>query len=65
MVNLEIYKELKKDLTAEKILTNSERNGELPFGYVIDYIKDVYNLPKTEGWDTAKAICRYFKVQEV
>ena len=65
MIIQEIFEELTQKLSAESILKNARRNQENPFGYVIDYIKDMYNLSKTEGWDTAKEICRYFKVQEV
>lgn len=64
-INKDVFNELTQKLSAESILKNARRNQENPFGYVIDYIKDMYNLSKTEGWDTAAEICRYFKVQEV
>lgn len=60
MVDEIIYDELCCSLTRERIIDNSQKNGETPFGYVIDYIKDMYNVSKTEGWDTAKKVCEYF-----
>ena len=60
MVYKEIYEKCIGKLTKYHILCQSKRNNEKPFGYVIDYIKDVYEISKTEGWDTAKKICEYF-----
>ena len=60
MVIQNIYKELTERLTARQIADCASRNGEFPFGYVIDYIKDMYSIPKTEGWDTAMAVCKFF-----
>lgn len=60
MVHQEIYNHCIKNLSKERISYNANKNGELPFGYVIDYIKDVFNMSKIEGWDTAKEVCKYF-----
>lgn len=60
MVDEIIYDELCCTLRRERIIDNSQKNGETPFGYVIDYIKDMYNVSKMEGWDTAKKVCEYF-----
>ena len=60
MVNQEIYNYCIKNLNANNIKFCSERDGEYPFGYVIVYIKDMFNISKTEGWDTAKKVCEYF-----
>lgn len=60
MVDEIIYDELCCTLTREQIIDNSQTNGETPFGYVLDYIKDMYNVSKMEGWDTAIEICNYF-----
>ena len=60
MVDEIIYDELCCTLRRERIIEKSQKNGETPFGYVIDYIKDMYNVSKTEGWDTAKKVCEYF-----
>ena len=33
-------------LNKENILRGAKRNNENPFGYVMDHLKDVYNVPK-------------------
>ena len=60
MVHQNIVNEITHAMTARQILDCANRNGEYPFGFIIDYIKDMYLLPKSEGWDTAMAVCRYF-----
>lgn len=62
MVLENIYKEMTRALSRDEIVACAKRNGEQPFGYVIDYIKDMYLVPKTEGWDTAKAVCKFFSL---
>ena len=49
-------------LTKEDIITKSKLNNEEPFGYIIDYLKDNYNLPKTNGCDIAKKIIKHYKL---
>lgn len=61
MVHRKIYNECIKNLNAMYISIQAKKNGEYPFGYVIDYLKDVYGLSKIEGWETAKEICKYFR----
>ena len=61
-VNKGILRDFKKTHSAQSIRQCAARNGEKPFGYVLDYIKDMYGLTKSEGWDTAQAVCRFFKV---
>lgn len=60
MVDEIIYDELCCILTRERIIDKSQKNEEKPFGFVIDYIKDMYGVSKSEGWDTAKKVCEYF-----
>lgn len=60
MIYENIVKEFTAVFTKEKVQELANRNEEYPFGFVIDYIKDMYLLPKTEGWDTAMAICKYY-----
>lgn len=60
MINKDIFIHCSTKLTAERIAECAKKNGENPFGYVIDYIKDVFGTPKTEGWDTAVAVCKFF-----
>lgn len=62
MINQKIYNECTRALSRDVIQQCAERNGEKPFGYVLDYLKDMYFLPKPDGWDTAKAICDYFSL---
>jgi hypothetical protein len=49
-------------LSKEDILRRAKRNEEKPFGYVIDYLKDVYNLPKMICCDIAVKILEYFGI---
>ena len=49
-------------LSKEDILRRAKRNEEKPFGYVIDYLKDVYHLPKMIGYDIADKILEYFGI---
>jgi len=60
MVDEIIYDELCCTLTREQIIDDSQKNEETPFGYIIDYIKDMYNVSIVEIWDTAKKVCEYF-----
>lgn len=62
MIDEIIYDKVCCVLTRENILFNAKRNNENPFGYVIDYIKDMYGICKSEAWDTAKAICKHFNL---
>lgn len=49
-------------LDRECIIRNAKSNNETPFGYVIDYLKDVYSLPKMIGCDIAEKILKQFKI---
>ena len=49
-------------LTKEDIITKSKLNNEEPFGYIIDYLKDNYNLPKINGCDIAIKIIKHYKL---
>lgn len=55
-----IYKEIIDDLDRDRIINCANKNGENPFGYVIDYIKDMYGCPKVYAWDIAKRVCEHF-----
>lgn len=53
-----VWEELQKDLTREKILSNARKNHEKPFGYVFDYIKDVYpEINRVQRSEIAVALC--------
>ena len=58
----EILFDAVKKLDRQTILDNAYRNDEKPFGFVIDLLKDEYNLPKTEGWNIALAILAFFEI---
>ena len=60
MVHKNIVYEFTSAFSKEKVQELADRNGEYPFGFIIDYIKDMYQLSKPEGWDTAMAICEYY-----
>ena len=66
MIHEDIVKELVGTLRPNTILSSLwfDGDGETPFGYVLTYIRDMYGLPKTEGWDTAMEVCKQlgFKV---
>lgn len=49
-------------LTKEGIISKSKINDETPFGYVIDYLKDEYNLPKAQGFKIAEKIIKHYKL---
>ena len=49
-------------LSKEDILRGAKSNDEKPFGYIIDYLKDVYHLPKMIGYDIADKILEYFGI---
>ena len=50
------------NLSKDGILRCANNNNEKPFGYVIDYLKDVYFLPKLIGYDIADKILEYFEI---
>ena len=51
-----------RNMDKDDILRCAKRNNEKPFGYVIDYLKDVYFLPKLIGCDIAYKILEYFEI---
>lgn len=62
MVNKEIYKELTTNFSKEYILEQCAREGDTPFGFILEVIRDNFNLPKinNECWDTAEAVTDFF-----
>ena len=49
-------------LNKRLILAMAEKNHEEPLGYVIDFIKDNYQLPKTYGYSVAERLLKYYGV---
>jgi len=62
VVNSVIYREMVTAMSEESIRAAAVREGDKPFGYVLEYIRDNYGLSKIEGWDTAEAICKHFNI---
>jgi len=58
-----ILEELKKDLTRDAIINSAIRDEEKPMGYLLTYIRDMYNLPKTDGWNIAVKVLEYFNIK--
>lgn len=44
-------------------MRKAEENNETPFGFVLGYIKDVYSIPKTDGWEIAEKVLEWFKIK--
>ena len=57
-----IFVECINDLSKETIIRCAKKNNEKPFGFVIDYIKDNYSLPKPNGWDIAEKVLEHFEI---
>ena len=49
-------------LSKETIINSAKKNEEKPFGFVIDYIKSNYSVPKPNGWDIADKVLEYFEI---
>lgn len=56
----EVLEFCKEHLNKEHIIAEAKKNGERPFGYVIDFIKDEFNISKTQAWYTAEKVIIYF-----
>lgn len=61
-MNKKVYESAIKFLSRERILTSAREEGDLPFGWVLEFLRDEYNLPKPDGWTTARAICDHFNL---
>lgn len=46
------------------ILDRAKKNNEKPLGYVVDYLKEHYSLPKTKGLPIAEKILKHFKIED-
>lgn len=49
-------------LTKSAIIRNANKNNENYFGYVIDYLKDNYNICKVKSHYISKRILSYFEL---
>lgn len=52
-----------KNLSRERIIEMARRDEEKPMGALLTYIRDMYGLTKTDGWDVAFAVLNHFKVE--
>lgn len=59
----EIKQELINNLSRSRIIEMARRDEEKPMGALLTYIRDMYGLTKTEGWDIALAVLYHFKVE--
>ena len=59
---MHVFQVIIKKLCRIYILDKAKENKEKPFGFVIDYIKDMYGIPKIKGWNTAEQVLRYFNI---
>lgn len=58
----EVFCELTSTLTRERIIGKAAHDEEKPMGYLLTYIRDMYNMPKTEGWNVAEALLNFFNI---
>ena len=62
LLNTSLFQVIIKKLCRIYILDKAKENKEKPFGFAIDYIKDMYGIPKIKGWNTAEQVLRYFNI---
>ena len=58
----EVFCELTSRLTREKIIGKAIHDGEKPMGFLLTHIRDLYNMPKSEGWNVAESLLRFFNI---
>ena len=59
-----IFYDACNNLSEDSIIQNSMRSNSNYFEYVLSYIKDVYNIPKINGFKMTNAILAYFGLCE-
>ena len=58
----EVFCELTNDLTRGKIIGKAAHDGEKPMGFLLTYIRDLYDMPKSEGWNVAESLLHFFNI---
>lgn len=58
-----IKEEVLKNFTKTSLIEKCRRDDEMPMGVLLTYIKDMYGLPKTKGWDIAASVLDELKVE--
>lgn len=59
----EIFDEIIKRVTRGRILEISAKDNERPMGFLLTYIKDVYGLPKSKGWNIAERVLTHYNIE--
>ena len=59
----EIFNEIISQLSKDTIINGAMKDNEMPMGFLLTYIKDMYNIPKPQGWKIAEAVLRYFGIE--
>lgn len=62
MTKEEIFNDILKYWSRSDILERAKRDNERPMGTLLTYIKDVYNLPKIQGWDIAERVIKHYNI---
>ena len=63
MTSEEILQDILSKLTPRMIIQGASRDNEKPMGYLLTYIRDMYGLPKTQGWDIAEAVLKHYNIE--
>ena len=63
MTKNDIIIEIIQNLSRNYIINMSIRDKEKPIGFLLTYIRDVYGLSKTEGWDIAIYILNHYNIK--
>lgn len=59
----EIFNEIISQLSKDAIINGAMKDNEMPMGFLLTYIKDMYNISKPQGWKIAEAVLRYFGIE--
>ena len=62
MTKEEIFNDILKYWSRSDILEIAKRDNERPMGTLLTYIKDVYNLPKPQGWEIAERVIKHYNI---
>ena len=60
---MDIFNDIIHNLTKWQILEKARRDEERPMGFLLSYIRDNYNLPKTQGWEIAEKVLDYYQIK--
>lgn len=62
MTKEEIFNDILRYWSRSDILERAKRDNERPMGTLLTYIKDVYNLPKPQGWEIAEKVINHYNI---